>query len=287
VDRAIPRTLQGDAVRLQQILTNLVGNALKFTSKGRVIVEVYPLATNVRDAYRVLFSVTDTGIGIPDDKIDSLFKPFAQVSEGYRREYQGAGLGLAICKRIVNLMGGTMVIESEIGKGTSVHFCVTFRLGGRAVVSASSKAVGSARNSGALRILLAEDEGVNRLATSRLLQHRGYDVVDVGNGSEALSRLRDEDFDAVLMDIQMPVMDGVEATRAIRNGEAGEMARNVVIIAVTAYAMLEDREKFVAEGMDDYIAKPVDLEQLEAVLARCFSSVSSDGPPERTSVPMQ
>ena len=270
VDESIPRTLKGDAARLQQVLTNLLGNALKFTTKGSVTVEAYPLATADRDAYRVLFSITDTGIGIPTDKIDSLFQPFTQVGEGFRREYQGAGLGLAICKRLVGLMGGTMLIESELGEGTAVHFCVP--LGRAEIATQPSSGAKTARCGPPLRILLAEDEEVNRLGTSRLLQHRGYHVEAVANGAQAVSRLREEDFDLVLMDVQMPVMDGVEATRAIRGGEAGEKTREVFVIALTAYAMVEDRDRFLAEGMDDYIAKPVDLEKLEAVITGLHTS---------------
>jgi len=126
--------------------------------------------------------------------------------------------------------------------------------------------------SSVLKILLVEDEEVDRLATSWLLQRRGYEVVAVANGAEAISRLREEGFDMVFMDIRMPIMDGVKATRAIRNAEAGERARNIFIIALTAYAMAEDREKFIAEGMDDYISKPVNYEELDAVIVRLCAS---------------
>jgi PAS domain S-box-containing protein len=267
VDPGIPNVVNGDAPRLQQVLTNLIGNAFKFTKAGRISVEAYPLATSDLNQVRVLFSVTDTGIGIADEKIEQLFQPFSQVSTGYRRDYQGAGLGLSICRKLIELMGGTIAIESEPGEGTTVHFCITFSVDEPiASQEISSSRIGKITQ---LRILLAEDEDVNRLATTKLLEKHGHTVKAVENGQEAISQLKDGQFDVVLMDIQMPVMDGVEATAAIRKGDAGENAKDIPIIAVTAYAMGGDKEKFLAAGMNGYVAKPVDVEQLETLLEPC------------------
>ncbi len=269
VHSAIPRNLNGDAARLQQVLTNIIGNSFKFTREGRISVEVYPVATSDANKARVLFSVTDTGIGIPDEMADKLFKPFSQASEGYRRSYQGAGLGLSICKKLVELMGGNIAFESEPGKGTTVHFCITFSMDEH-VLPREAASSGRTKNK-LFRILLAEDEDVNRLATAKLLEKHGHTVKAVKDGQEAIALLKDDSFDLILMDIQMPVMDGVEATKAIRGGDAGQGKKDISIIAMTAYAMGGDKEKFMAAGMNGYIAKPVDVEQLEALLQKVLS----------------
>ncbi len=266
VDPVIPSVVKGDAPRLQQVLTNLIGNAFKFTKEGHISVEAYPLATSDSNQVRVLFSVTDTGIGIADEKIKQLFQPFSQVSTGYRRDYQGAGLGLSICKKLIELMGGTIAIESELGKGTTVYFCVTFSVDeSRLSQEISASRV---RKSKQCRILLAEDEDVNRLATSKLLERKGHIVKAVKDGQEAIALLKEDTFDVILMDIQMPIMDGVEATKAIRGGDAGQGRKDIPIIAMTAYAMSGDKEKFLAAGMNDYTAKPVDVEHIESLILR-------------------
>lgn len=276
VDSRIPRTLNGDAARLQQVLTNLIGNAFKFTKTGQILLEAYSLATTKRNEYRILFSVADTGIGIPDDKVKQLFKPFTQVSEGYRREYQGAGLGLSICKRLVELMGGNIALESEPGKGTTVHFCVTFSVDKPLLIPNVAPPIPCKGKP--LKILLAEDEVVNRYSTTRLLEKHGYSVKAVVNGQEVVASLNDERYDVVLMDIQMPVMDGVEATAAIRTGAAGLNVKDIPIVAMTAYAMSGDKEKFLDAGMNGYIAKPVDLEELETLLQNAFNTATVKGP---------
>lgn len=264
VDPRIPHTMNGDAARLQQVLTNLIGNAFKFTKEGRISIEAYSLATSDQNTFRVLFSITDTGIGIPDEMAEKLFQPFTQASEGYRREYQGAGLGLSICKRLVELMGGNIALESEPGIGTTVHFCVTFSVDEPLPIPETTIPAPSERKS--FRILLAENDDVNRLSTTKLLEKHGHTVTAVENGQEAISQLKVGHFDVVLMDIQMPLMDGMEATAGIRKGDAGQKNKNIPIIAMTAYTMGGDREQFLASGMNGYIAKPVDVEQLEALL---------------------
>ena len=266
VDARIPRCLNGDAVRIQQVLTNLIGNAFKFTEEGHITVQAYSLAYSNESMCRVLFSVTDTGIGIPDEKVDQLFKPFTQASKGYRREYQGAGLGLSICKRLVELMAGNIAMESEPGKGTTFYMSIPFSVDEPIPTPGTSTSVQNESKS--LRILLAEDEDVNRLATTKLLEKHGHTVKAVKNGQEAVSQLKDGNFDVVLMDIQMPVMDGVEATAAIRKGDAGLNSKNTPIIAMTAYAMGGDREKFLTAGMNGYVAKPVEMTELQELMNR-------------------
>ncbi|MDQ7833607.1 MAG: ATP-binding protein [Desulfovibrionaceae bacterium] len=261
----VPARLNGDAARLQQVLSNLVGNAIKFTKKGHVDIEVHSLPPRDQNEFRLLFSVADTGIGIADNKLEKLFRPFTQVSQGYTREFQGAGLGLSICKRLVHLMGGNLAVESELGVGTTVNFCVAFQPA-KSAANVAPPAPLTGRPPHALSILFVEDEKVNRLTTKRLVESLGHRVVAVKDGQQALEALRDGDFDIILMDVQMPVMDGVEATKRIRQGEAGKEKQGVPIIALTAYAMAGDRETFLAAGMDDYIAKPVDKVDLQAVL---------------------
>ncbi len=265
IDPVIPAALKGDAARLQQVLGNLVGNAVKFTPKGRIEIDAHALPPRNPDEYRVLFSVADTGIGIPDDKLEMLFQPFSQVNQGYTRDYQGAGLGLSICKRLVGLMGGHIAVESLPGEGTPVHFCVAF---GRAEPVRAVPPPASFREDHprAFSILFAEDDQVNRLSTMRLAEKSGHRVVAVETGRQALDALKDGDFDIVLMDVQMPDMDGLEATRRIRNGEAGGDKADIPIVALTAYTMTGDKETFIAAGMDGYLAKPVAMEELQKTL---------------------
>ncbi|QGY40297.1 PAS domain S-box protein [Pseudodesulfovibrio cashew] len=263
---SLPETVMGDAIRLQQVLTNLIGNAFKFTTHGSVTLSVHRLPYAPPDHCRLLFMVSDTGSGIPSDKVDSLFDAFTQVSEGYTRDHQGAGLGLAICRQLVHLMGGSMAVESDEGAGTVFYVSIPFLLGEPLPLTASAVRREPRGRGLPCHLLLAEDERVNRLVTRRLLEKAGHSVTTVENGQKALEALEKDRFDAVLMDIQMPVMDGMEAMRAIRRGEAGEENRDIPVIAVTAYAMVGDREKFLEAGMDGYVVKPIELEALEAYL---------------------
>ncbi len=272
VDPAIPESLLGDPLRLQQIFNNLVGNASKFTSSGSIEVTAHPLPEFQAGQFRVLFTVVDTGCGIPDDKLDDIFQPFTQVSEGLRRSHQGAGLGLAICKQLIEIMGGSIDVVSEVGVGTTIYICMPFGLPSspsrQSATDAWSSAVPLRTMTRTLRVLLAEDDHVSAVVCKKLLQGIGASVEVAGDGQQALDALRREPFDLVLMDIQMPVMEGVEATRAIRRGEAGEDRKRIPIIAMTAYAMAGDREKLLAAGMDGYVAKPVELDELLDAIQR-------------------
>ena len=267
----IPHQLLGDAARLQQVLTNLVGNALKFTPAGSVTVSACSLPSRRENECRVLFSVEDTGIGIPDDKLANLFTPFAQVNEGYTRNYQGAGLGLSICTRLVGLMDGNISVTSESGEGTAIYFSLPFELDTSIGKFLPAREILPTTQIDGLKVLLAEDDLVSGTAAATLLRKFGATVRHVENGREALAALREETFDLALMDVQMPVMDGLQTTRAMRDGEAGEEAQRLPIIALTAYAMSGDREKFLAAGMNGYVPKPIAIAALMSAVGEILS----------------
>ncbi|WP_291322613.1 PAS domain S-box protein [Desulfonatronospira sp.] len=289
LDPELPEVLLGDEARLQQVLFNLVGNALKFTEDGHVSVYWHLQQRHGRNA-RVLISVSDTGIGMSEAKVDELFKPFVQAENAYTRKYQGAGLGLSIVSRLVQLMHGNMSVESTLGEGST--FYVSLPLGLPEESGSNPEQTDARAGTGKLRlrILLAEDDPSNQLPMKMLLEKSGHEVSLAQNGQQALDMLADQDFDCILMDIHMPVMDGVEATRRIRAAEdrcrmsvikdqrsktgrrtsgVGDQTRDrIPIIALTAYAMQGDRERFLEAGMDDYLAKPVQLEDMEKALSR-------------------
>lgn len=239
-DPRIPQTLLGDSIRLEQVLINFVGNAIKFTQSGHVEIEAFLLPRHSAQGSRVLFCVSDTGIGIPDNLLGELFSPFAQASTGYTRSHQGAGLGLSICKRLLLLMGGNISVFTEQGVGTQFCFSLEFQHPGT-TGAAQPETISSALPDelAGRTLLLAEDDLVSGVATARLIEKLGLAVVHVCNGKEAFEACTTRHFDLVLMDVQMPVMDGVAATRAIR-----ERGIDVPIIALTAYALDGDKEKF-------------------------------------------
>ena len=266
----IPSTLSCDVTRLQQVLSNLVGNAIKFTNVGHIELQAHPLPPREDDEYRVLFAVSDTGIGMSDELVKRLFTPFTQAEQSYKRSFQGAGLGLSISKRLAELMGGTMVIESEEGIGSTLYFCIPFKLveGNATVLPAEEK---QSELEG-FKILIAEDDATSQLVATKLLEKVGHEVVAVDNGEQALIALKEQVFDFVLMDVQMPVVDGVEATHALRQGEAGSLNKDIPIIAMTAYTMAGDKDKFLEAGMNGYIAKPVDIKTLQSVLGEVMEN---------------
>jgi signal transduction histidine kinase/CheY-like chemotaxis protein len=266
-DPSIPPRLLGDALRLQQVISNLTGNALKFTSRGLVSVEAVRLPSAFSGRVHVLFTVTDTGCGIADDDIGLLFRQFTQISTGHSRSHQGAGLGLSICRHLVSLMEGSICVDSAPGHGTAFFCSLPFVLPAGTTPEITTLEPLATGPQEPLRVLLVEDDAVSRLAAARQLEKACCSVVTAENGQEALEALRREKFDAVFMDIQMPVMDGIEATRAIRAGEAGMDAAAVTVVTVTACAMAGDREKFIEAGMDGYISKPLDACELLRILA--------------------
>ncbi|MGE4470630.1 MAG: PAS domain S-box protein [Desulfovibrio sp.] len=266
----LPEGLAGDPGRLRQVLFNILGNAIKFTHKGGVRLEIYPLdiPPGKRRA-RLLMAVSDTGIGIPEDKLEHVFETFTQADGSYTRDYQGTGLGLAIVRRLLQIMGGDVAVASRPGHGTTMYMCVPLDVRRARRACDADEACLPATSA---RVLVVEDNRVNRIMLQRFLQKLGADVAAVENGKAALEALEEQDFDIVLMDVQMPVMDGIEATRAIRSGRAGARNRDVPIAALTAHAMAGDRDRFLDSGMDDYLSKPVDLESLAQLLHRLLGS---------------
>ena len=277
VGAGVPRTLRGDPMRLNQVLMNLIGNAIKFTERGRVRVRLR-LASLSDDAVSLRFTIADSGIGIPSQAAARLFRPFSQVDDSNSRRFGGTGLGLAIVKQLVELMGGRMRLRSRPGRGSVFGFTVCFEpslgtSGARGDDTPTSPTILSAgtrsRPSARLRgwVLLVEDNPVNQKVSRAMLERVGLTVDVATSGVEALAALECQVYDLVLMDCQMPVMDGFEATRRIRaRGDLGARGR-LPIVALTANAMAEDRETCLAAGMDDYLSKPFTAEALIGVLA--------------------
>ncbi|MFW5489949.1 MAG: AAA family ATPase [Desulfovibrio sp.] len=261
----IPRTLLGDALRLQQIISNLLGNAIKFTESGHVMLEADFIPATYAVVPRLLFTVSDTGIGIPEDKQGSLFEAFTQAEADSKRRFQGAGLGLAISRELVSLMKGAIAVSSEVGKGTQFYVNIPCVQASVPIATEHYEISPEASNE-RLRVLLAEDDRISQLTMKRMLEKLNCQIHTVDNGEKAVKALTEHEVDLVLMDVQMPGMDGMEATRAIREGAAGERLADIPIIAMTAHAMSGDRERFLAGGMNGYIAKPVDFEDLKTLL---------------------
>ncbi|PKN42702.1 MAG: PAS domain-containing sensor histidine kinase [Deltaproteobacteria bacterium HGW-Deltaproteobacteria-18] len=258
-----PSDVFGDEVRVRQVLFNLVGNAMKFCDQGEVRLEVSTLLPMPPDTVRMLFCVSDTGAGMSDTTIETLGSPFTQASNGFSRKHQGAGLGISICKRLVSAMGGTLTFESAPEQGTSAYLMLPFRQREYSMLPDQSAADSV---SPSLRILLVEDDETSRVAEMEMLKRMGHSVQTANNGIEALSCMRQNTFDCVLMDVQMEVMDGLEATRKIRTDVSSFFDPTIPIVAMTASAMSGDRERFMMAGMDDYISKPFELNNLTEVL---------------------
>jgi PAS domain S-box-containing protein len=260
---ATPDTLQGDPVRLQQVLVNLLNNAVKFTETGSVGLTV-AVESDADERVKLRFSVRDSGIGIDPEHQSSIFEAFTQADGAITRKFGGTGLGLTISSQLVQLMGGTMALDSAIGRGSDFYFTVSFMRGAESFepnvdsyVTARSDAPRAAPVGRGLSILVAEDNVINRRLAIRLLEKAGHHVVAVENGRLALSAVSEARFDCVLMDIQMPEMDGLAATMAIR-AEEGVRGGRVPIIALTAQAMTGDRDRCFEAGMDAYVSKPID-----------------------------
>jgi len=261
----VPDLVAGDQARIRQILFNLVGNAVKFTNKGGADIELSRSASQ-GDEFFLLWSVRDSGIGIPEDKIEHVMEPFSQADGSYTRKYGGSGLGLAIANRLVRNMGGRILIQSRPGEGTRVEFTVKVR---RAVDRRGYGRVETPGPTlGELWVLLVEDDDINRLAGKYTLNRLGHKADCAKNGLEALERLKKKNYDVVLMDIQMPLMNGIEAAKALRDPNSEHFNPDIPIIAFTAHALKEDREMFLASGMNDYILKPMEMDELNRVILR-------------------
>jgi CheY-like chemotaxis protein len=268
--------LRGDPGRLRQVLINLVGNAIKFTAVGEVAIEVREEAM-LADQVRLRFEVRDTGIGIAQDKIGALFGSFTQVDASTTRKYGGTGLGLSISKRLVKLMGGEIGITSALGQGSTFWFVIDLPVGhepqGRRQLEVSPLEPRQRLPEQTLigHILVVEDNPVNQQVILHMLSRLGHQAQAVENGLEALEALEKTRFDLVLMDCQMPIMDGYAATRLIRAAESSVLDRAIPIVALTANAMQGDREQALAAGMDDYLSKPVDAGALATLLNRLLT----------------
>ena len=273
VDRETPCRVRGDGSRLRQVLVNLVGNGIKFTSSGEVAVGVTGESAGGKDVL-LRFSVKDTGIGIPRDKVDTLFVKFTQADASTTRKYGGTGLGLAISRELVSLMGGEIGVSSREGEGSEFRFTVRLRrqepgkrIPPRVRVVPVRPTLPDRSYKGA-RVLLVEDNKINQQVARKILTRFGVAVDLATNGVEAIEMLRRDRYDLVLMDVQMPEMDGLTATATIRDPRSGVLDPAVPIVAMTAHAMREDREQCLKAGMDDYVTKPISAESVIAVLDR-------------------
>jgi CheY-like chemotaxis protein len=247
---------------------NLIGNAIKFTERGSVTVELHCSAAG-SEGLRLAGAVIDTGIGVPADRHGQIFDAFAQADGSTTRRFGGTGLGLAICKRLLQLMNGSISVESEPGQGSAFHFTVEVR---PASSLCSTRSMRSASAQPAptrpLKILLAEDNRINQMVAVRLLERSGHSVSVAVNGRDAVALFQNDHYDAVLMDVQMPEMDGLEAARLIRQVEFESGSnRRTPVIALTAHAMAGDEQSCIDAGMDGYLSKPLDPRKLTETLS--------------------
>jgi PAS domain S-box-containing protein len=274
----VPSRVLGDPGRLRQILVNLTGNAIKFTERGGVMIRVEQLSETATEV-ELHFSVKDTGIGIPLNKQRHVFSAFAQADSSSTRTFGGTGLGLTISSQLVEMMGGKISLESEEGVGSTFHFTVRLGTVQVAKIEAAPDAAWRHAEEGQprLRFLVVEDNVVNRLVATRLIEKQNHTVSTAANGREALDVLEREGFDCVLMDVQMPVLDGFEATAAIRERDRNS-GGHLPIIAMTAHAMAGDLERCLAAGMDGYIAKPIQAKTLFATVERVLGTLKTHSP---------
>ena len=267
--------IHADPDRLRQLMTNLVGNAVKFTEAGRI--DVKARLEHSRDGKCWLIcTVLDTGIGIEPERLEGLFEAFEQIDDSTTRRQGGTGLGLTICKQLTELMGGWITAHSKLGVGSDFTFGFPVQVVARQHGDPEKSSHSSSRHSLVGKVLIVEDNEINQILVEELLQDVGLRCETVCNGQEAIETLSDrfEDFSLVLMDCQMPILDGYEATRRLRSGAAGPEARSIPIVALTANAIEGDREKCLTSGMDDYLAKPIEPEALENTLARWLTPVA-------------
>ena len=262
----IPPLLLGDQLRIKQILLNLLGNAIKFTSQGNVAISTQ-LLEHHDNFILIQITVCDTGIGISPRSLEAVFKPFTQEDGTISRKYGGTGLGLTISLRLAELMGGTISVESSPGVGSRFTVTLPFSVGRETATIQTAITATVGWNGPPLRILFAEDDQINIKFGESLLTRYGFDVTVVENGRECLTALELGTYDLVLMDIQMPIMNGEEALREIRTKEQGTTIHQPVI-ALTAYSMRGDMERFLGEGFDGYISKPLITRELVAEIKR-------------------
>ncbi len=267
IQNDVPQLVEGDPVRLRQVIVNLINNAIKFTHKGKITTEIKVASKNGNEIM-LLFSIIDEGIGIPKSKQDKIFDIFAQADDSTTRRFGGTGLGLAISKRLVEMMGGRIWVESEEGKGSAFNFTANFKIVKEKSLSSAGLESGVEIDDKyiqeqlqGIKILLAEDNIVNQKIAVKLLEKQGWVVTAVDNGQDAVDKALHNNYDVVLMDANMPILDGLEATRLIRENEQ-KTGKHIPIIALTARAMQEDKKRCLDSGMDGYVTKPIDRKEL-------------------------
>jgi PAS domain S-box-containing protein len=267
VDECVPDRLVGDATRLRQVLTNLISNAIKFTESGSIEISAISQPDG-HNSCRLRVEVTDTGIGIPAERLDRLFQSFSQVDASTSRRFGGTGLGLAICKRLVEMMGGEIGVSSKPGVGTTFAFTISVGIAPAQPVITSHE-IGSMHPR---RILVVEDNAINRIVIQRMLENLGHSVDLASDGDTAVGRIQEIQYDLLLMDVNMPGLDGLQATRRIRS--LPDIQANLPIVALTASAMENDRQECLEAGMNDYLSKPIGMQALRNAIDRWTSDAN-------------
>lgn len=267
IEKDVPVEIFADKIRLKQVINNLAGNAIKFTEKGEIKLSVKKVKEIV-DKVELMFSISDTGIGIKEEDIPKIFNYFTQLDETYTKMFQGTGLGLAISKRIVALMGGNICVESELGKGSTFYFTclVDVPKMRRESIDIQDSNINKCSEK-KINILAVEDDYVSHIIIKKICAMNGWNVVVASNGKKALKILKDTNFDIIMMDVQMPEMSGIDVTKRYRENEK-TTGRYTPIIATSAYAMSDDKERFLDAGMDDYISKPINVKNLIDTITR-------------------
>lgn len=270
ISEELPHSLRGDQRRLQQVLINIIGNAIKFTEKGSVTLSA-ALAGRKDNTLLLEIRITDTGIGIDSEALERIFSPFSQGDTSTTREYGGTGLGLSISSKIVELMGGRIWAESSKGVGSTFHILIPFEEGTLADAAKSSTRADLQPlwQGKSLHVLVADDQIINRKVTIKLLTQCGHTTDTAVDGREAVDKWTSGHYDIILMDVEMPVMDGIEATRCIRAAEQ-DRKEHTPIIALTAHAFTDDRDRLLGEGFDSYVSKPMDIHQLLREIKLCL-----------------
>ncbi len=277
--------VMGDCIRIKQIMMNLLGNAIKFTKKGRVSIQASSSKSELEGCASLRFEIKDTGIGIDDKHLTKLFQPFRQGNREVNREFGGTGLGLAICKSLCLAMNGDIQVESRSNEGSRFTFELNLPIADKDDVEellSKKDGIGSTmdlpgHSDDRIKILVVDDNPNNLLITTKLSEYLGYEVRTVSNGLQALEAIEEECFSIVLMDIRMAPINGIETSVRIREGEAGEANRDIYIIALTAHALEGDREKCLDAGLNDYLSKPLNLEQLSRSLKRAEHAIVTQG----------
>lgn len=274
IQESVPSYILGDSFRLQQVLNNLLSNAVKFTKQGFVRLEVKVLC-KANDSYTLTFAVEDSGIGLAQKDLKYLFRLFSQVDESYTRKYGGSGLGLAISQKLVDLMGGEIKVKSQQGKGSVFYFTIQMKIA-KEIDKEEATFCYTQEGEKPGRILIVEDDKTNRVVTKKILQTLGYRNIDSAeNGIHAIHLFGRNTYDIILMDIQLPQLNGMETTKLIREEEK-KTHTHVPIIALTAYALKGDKEKFLSAGMDGYVSKPIDILLLKEELDRFLGKMGEE-----------